>query len=57
MKNFEEFKKINEYNITRNTVGNFEEKRQRQEIIDHLIKIIKRGSLEQLKGWKEILGW
>lgn len=58
MKTFEEFSKnINEYNITRNTVGKFEENRQRQELIDHMTRIIRRGTLEQLKAWKEILGW
>ena len=57
MKNYNEFKKMNEYNITKNTVGEFEEKRQRQELIEHMVKTIRRGSLEQLKAWKEILGW
>ena len=59
IKKFSEFESdnVNEYNVTRNTVGKFEENRQRQEIINQMINIIKRGSLEQLKAWKSILGW
>jgi len=56
LKKFDEYK-VNEYNITGNSVGKFEENRQRQEIIEHMTKIIRRGSLEQLMSWKEILGW
>lgn len=58
IKKFDEFDTINEFNkVTGGNVARIEYQRERKEILDKMVGILNRASLEQLQSWEEILGW